>query len=132
MYVSSLTRTIHPSRPCLLVPLPLPDDIEPSNTRNLTLWRVVFETIAKHELPYTSGFDLYSVIFRQAVVHLGGEGREVRTASGYRAREAPHANHSVIHSSTLQEMLWVQFDCVMSGAKDSNLLKKSKKGIKFA
>jgi len=46
-----LAMTIHPSGVSLLIPLPLPDNINPSNPKNLTFWRVAFDITITDELP---------------------------------------------------------------------------------
>lgn len=84
------TMTVHPSGTALLIPLPLPDDIDPSNPKNLTFWRVAFDATISHELPpaqpdlayiqesFNKRRDIWEV---PKVV-------EVRAASRYRLREA--------------------------------------------
>jgi 2-polyprenyl-6-methoxyphenol hydroxylase-like FAD-dependent oxidoreductase len=89
----SLTATIHPSGSFLLVPLSLPDDIEPSNPKNLTFWRVAFTVVIKHDLPpaqpdlayIQESFDKRRGIWEEKE---WAKVAEVRTGSRYRVREA--------------------------------------------
>ena len=89
----SLTITMHPSGAFFLVPHPLPDDIEPSNPKNLTFWRVVFDTTIKYELPpaqpdlayIQEAFNKRRDIWEEKDLP---KVAEVRAASRYRAREA--------------------------------------------
>ena len=46
-----LSITIEPSGMVLLVPLPLPDDINQHGAERLTFWRVIFRVIATNEPP---------------------------------------------------------------------------------
>ena len=88
-----LTMTIHPSGAFLLVPLPPPDDIEHSNTKNLTFWRVAFNFTVTRELPpaqpdlafVQESFDKRRDIWKQKE---WPKVAEVRAASRYRVREA--------------------------------------------
>ena len=88
-----LTMTIHPAGAFLLVPLPLPDDIKPSNPKNLTFWRVAFDSPTTHELPpakpdlafVQESFDKRRDIWEQKE---WPKVAEVREASRYRVREA--------------------------------------------
>jgi 2-polyprenyl-6-methoxyphenol hydroxylase-like FAD-dependent oxidoreductase len=82
--------TVHPSGTALLIPLPLPDDIEPSNTRNLTFWRVAFDATISHELPPAKPDLAYiqeSFNKRRDIWELP-KVAEVRATSRYRVREA--------------------------------------------
>lgn len=88
-----LTMTLHPLGIVFLAPLPLPDDVEPSNPKNLTFWRVVFDVTITHDLPPAQP-DL--VYIQESFNKRRGVWKEkewpkvaeVRTASRYRVREA--------------------------------------------
>lgn len=81
------TITVHRSGTALL---PLPDDIEPSNPKHLTFWRVVFDATITHEIPPAQPDLAYiqgSFNKRQDIWELP-KVAEVREASRYRVREA--------------------------------------------
>ena len=87
------TMTIHPSGGLLLIPLPLPDDIEPSEPKNLTFWRVAFEVTTMDELPpahpdlayIQESFNKRRDIWDERELP---KVTEIRAASRYRVREA--------------------------------------------
>ena len=84
------TVTIHRAGTALLIPLPLPDDIEPSNPKHLTFWRIVFDTTITHEVPPAQPDLAYiqeSFNKRRDIWELP-KVAEVRVASRYRVREA--------------------------------------------
>ena len=84
------TMTIHRSGTALLIPLPLPDDIEPSNPKHLTFWRIVFDATITHECPPAQPDLAYiqeSFNKRRDIWELP-KVAEVRVASRYRVREA--------------------------------------------
>ena len=88
-----LTMNLHRSEAFLLVPLPLPDDIAPSNPKHLTFWRVAFDFTVTHDLPpaqpdlafVQASFDKRRDVWEQKE---WPKVAEVRAASRYRVREA--------------------------------------------
>ena len=84
------TMTIHRSGTALLIPLPLPDDIEPSNPKHLSFWRIVFDATIMHEIPPAQPDLAYiqeSFNKRRDIWELP-KVAEIRVASRYRVREA--------------------------------------------
>jgi 2-polyprenyl-6-methoxyphenol hydroxylase-like FAD-dependent oxidoreductase len=88
-----VTLTMHPLGTSLLIPLPLPDDIEPSNPKNLTFWRAAFGVTRTPELPpahpdlayIQESFNKRRDIWEEKE---WPKVAEVREASRYRVREA--------------------------------------------
>ena len=87
-----LSITIEPSGMVLIIPLPLPGDINQHGAERLTFWRVVFRVTAKNEPPPAKPdvadvqqyFDKHRSIWEKDWPKV----LEVRESSRYRVREA--------------------------------------------
>jgi 2-polyprenyl-6-methoxyphenol hydroxylase-like FAD-dependent oxidoreductase len=87
------TFTVHPSGVFFLVPLPFPDDIGPSNLKNLTFWRTGFNLTITPEVPPTQPDLAYIQECFNKRRDMWEEKEwpkvaEVRAASSFRVREA--------------------------------------------
>ena len=88
-----LSTTIDPWGMFLLIPLPLPDDIQQHDTQSLTFWRAVFNITVKNELPPAKPDLAYVQEYFNKHRDIWEEKNwpkvlEVRESSRYRVREA--------------------------------------------